>query len=75
MKVGLHPGQEILLNRLEEAGLKPDYQCRNGYCGHCVSRLEYGEVEYVQRPIAFFKTGEVVLCCAKAITNVVLEIE
>ncbi|WP_072000672.1 class I ribonucleotide reductase maintenance protein YfaE, partial [Klebsiella pneumoniae] len=48
--------------------------CRSGFCGMCRVRLLEGQVAYDETPIAFVKEGEVLVCCAKAKTDVTLEI-
>lgn len=36
-----------ILETMEQAGLLPEYNCRDGHCGACRCKLESGEVEYV----------------------------
>ncbi|NMV06885.1 2Fe-2S iron-sulfur cluster-binding protein, partial [Vibrio parahaemolyticus] len=49
-------------------------RCRSGFCGMFRVRLLEGQVAYDETPIAFVKEGEVLVCCAKAKTDVTLEI-
>jgi ferredoxin len=62
-----------LLETLEKAGLEPHYHCRDGFCGACHCKLVSGETEYQLDPLAFVRDGEVLLCCAVAKTDLVLE--
>ena len=48
VKVNWNPSFESILDLAEANGLTPDYSCRSGICHTCLSRLEEGEVEYVQ---------------------------
>jgi len=51
-----------LLQSLEVQGVKLPYQCREGYCGSCRTRLVEGDVAYLQPPIAWVNEGEVLPC-------------
>ena len=75
MNVDIVAGAGLLLERIEAMGFSPDYQCRSGYCGHCVSTLTSGQVTYRNRPLAFFRQDQVVLCCAEAITDISVKID
>jgi len=51
-----------LLQSLEVQGVNLPYQCREGFCGSCRTRLIDGEVAYLQPPIAWVNEGEVLPC-------------
>ena len=69
-----NPSFESLLDLAEAAGLSPDYSCRSGICHTCVCELRDGEVEYVQEPLDAPDEGNVLVCCAKPKTSVVLDL-
>ncbi len=51
-----------LLTAIENQGFRPEYQCRNGYCGACRTKLISGKVSYPNPPLAFVNQNEVLLC-------------
>jgi ferredoxin len=52
---------EPLLTQLEKAGIKPEYQCRNGMCGACRCKLVSGTVTQSDT-LAFVGPNEVLSC-------------
>jgi ferredoxin len=54
---------EPLLTQLENAGIKPEYQCRNGMCGACRCKLISGAVTQ-QDALAFIGPNEILSCCS-----------
>lgn len=58
-----HPS---LLDALEAHHVTVEYQCREGYCGSCRARLLAGQVDWVTRPLACLRQGEILLCCCRA---------
>lgn len=50
-----------LLEQLELAGLKPEFQCRDGICGICRCKLEKGSV-FQNKSIAFLEKNEILTC-------------
>lgn len=65
---------ESLLSLLEDAGLKPEFSCRAGVCGTCVQGLVSGEVDYFEEPLDEPDAGQVLLCCCRPKTSVVLDL-
>lgn len=57
-----------LLETMEQAGLEPEYNCRDGHCGACRCTLASGEVEYVGFAMAFTQRDEILPCICKAKT-------
>jgi ferredoxin-NADP reductase len=53
---------DSLLNMAEAEGVEVESGCRAGSCGSCLSRIEKGEVEYSQEPIADVTQGHCLLC-------------
>jgi ferredoxin len=63
-----------LLEVLEFHRIFIDYQCREGYCGSCRTRLVSGFVDYTIHPIAFLNEGEILSCSCRANGNIVIEL-
>ncbi|ASI96678.1 MULTISPECIES: class I ribonucleotide reductase maintenance protein YfaE [Vibrio] len=55
-----------ILETMEQAGLLPEYNCRDGHCGACRCKLESGEVEYVGFAMAYIQPDEILPCICKA---------
>ncbi|RIY33944.1 (2Fe-2S)-binding protein [Psittacicella melopsittaci] len=53
-----------LLQALEEQGIQPEYGCRTGFCGHCRTVAASGQWHYQDVPLAFIRSGQILLCCA-----------
>lgn len=65
---------ESLLSFAEDQGLQPDFSCRAGICGTCVSRIVSGDVSYFEEPLEELAEGELLLCCSRPKTSVVLDL-
>lgn len=70
---------ESLLDGALRAGLNLPHSCKGGRCGSCRARLLRGEVHYPRgRPAALTeaeeRAGDVLICQARALTPVALEI-
>lgn len=61
-----------LLETMEQAGLEPEYNCRDGHCGACRCTLLSGEVEYVGFAMAYIQGNEILPCICKAKTSLEL---
>lgn len=68
------PGRQSLLTLAEDQGLTPDFSCRAGICGTCLSRIVSGEVSYFEEPLEELAPGEVLLCCSRPTTAIVLDL-
>lgn len=68
---GEHPS---LLALLEANNICVEYQCREGYCGSCRTRLVKGEVSYAGQPLAFIQQGEILPCCCTANGDIEIEL-
>ena len=66
--------QRSLLDTLEAHRIQVEYQCREGYCGSCRTRLLKGKVCYTTPPLAFVQTGEILPCCCTASGDIEIEI-
>ena len=61
-----------LLETMEQAGLEPEYNCRDGHCGACRCTLDSGEVEYVGFAMAYTQANEILPCiCMHALCPIV----
>ncbi|AUI86362.1 (2Fe-2S)-binding protein [Vibrio azureus] len=61
-----------ILETMENAGLLPEYNCRDGHCGACRCILEEGDVEYVDFAMAYTAPNEILPCICKAKSDVKL---
>ncbi|WP_442113738.1 FAD-binding oxidoreductase [Pseudomonas sp. NUPR-001] len=61
-----------LLDCAEQAGLTPAFSCRAGLCNSCLTPLLSGTVEYSEAPLMTPEPGQVLLCCARPTSAVVL---
>jgi ferredoxin len=65
---------KTLLENLESSNIDMHSHCREGFCGTCRTRLVSGEVEYTIDPLAYIDDDEILPCCCRAISNIVIEI-
>lgn len=63
-----------LLDLAERAGLNPDFNCRAGLCGTCMSTLVSGTVEYFEEPLDPPPEGKVLLCCSRPLGPVAIDL-
>lgn len=69
-----NPSLDSILDLAEAVGLTPDYSCRSGVCHTCLSRLEEGEVEYMLEPLDPPEEGEILICCSRPTTDLVVDL-
>jgi uncharacterized protein len=65
---------QSLLSFAEEKGLAPEFSCRAGICGTCTSRIISGDVSYFEDPLEDVAQGDVLLCCTRPKTAIVLDL-
>jgi uncharacterized protein len=65
---------QSLLSFAEDQGLTPDFSCRAGICGTCTSRIISGDVSYFEDPLEDVAPGELLLCCSRPKTAIVLDL-
>ncbi|NGN97780.1 2Fe-2S iron-sulfur cluster binding domain-containing protein [Grimontia sp. S25] len=63
-----------LLEQLEQAGLQPEFQCRNGVCGACRCKLDKGNVAQ-DDAMAYLAAGEILTCRSTPSEDVSLEFD
>ena len=68
------PGCETILELAEQHGLDPDYSCRSGICHTCKCAIFEGEIDYVEEPLNSPGKGYVLICSARPVTNLVIDI-
>ncbi len=62
-----------LLALLESKGIVCESQCRSGFCGACRVKKISGNISYDKNIIAFMSEDEVLLCCAKVQSDLVIK--
>ncbi|KJY70779.1 (Fe-S)-binding protein [Vibrio coralliilyticus] len=62
-----------ILETMEQAGIEPEYNCRDGHCGACRCKLVKGEVEYVGFAMAYTQSDEILPCICKAKSDIEIE--
>jgi ferredoxin-NADP reductase/MOSC domain-containing protein YiiM len=74
MSVSWSSEHSSILELAEAQGLRPDFSCRSGICHTCMVPLARGEVVYECDPIDDPDPGQVLICCAKPKSDVVIEV-
>ena len=65
---------ENLLEFAEDQGVFPDFSCRSGICHSCQNELLKGKVDYTFEPLDPPYPGQVLLCCARPISSLVIDV-
>jgi ferredoxin-NADP reductase len=68
------PEYENLLEFAENQGIFPDFSCRSGICHTCQYGLLKGKVDYTFEPLDPPYPGQVLLCCARPRSNLVIDV-
>lgn len=68
------PFSRSLLEFAEDQGLAPPFSCRSGVCSTCSTRLIEGQVSYTEEPLDEPDPGHVLICCAKPLGPVSLDL-
>lgn len=66
---------ESILETLERVGMSVNYNCREGFCGVCRTKLLSGSVDYRIEPLAFIDDDEILTCCTVPTSNITIKIE
>lgn len=61
---------ESVLETLERADIDVHFNCREGFCGVCRTKLLSGSVEYKVEPLAFIDDDEILSCCTVPTSNI-----
>ena len=67
-------GAFSILSLAERRGLRLMNSCRTGLCSVCACRLDAGQVSYAVEPIERPPEGEVMICCARPTTSVMVNV-
>ncbi|CAL4320548.1 Uncharacterized ferredoxin-like protein YfaE [Buchnera aphidicola (Protaphis terricola)] len=65
-----------LLSTLKKNNIYIASQCKSGYCGTCRIKILKGNIIYlIKQPMAaLFKINEILPCCCKPISNIIIKI-
>lgn len=50
-----------------------EFQCKDGYCGACLTTIISGEAAYYGQPLVQLRDDEVLPCVCRSVTTVVLQ--
>ncbi len=64
---------QTLLDFAEHLGIIAPYDCRSGTCGACKCNIK-GRVHYAMEPVFTLKENEALLCCARPLENLSIEL-
>lgn len=67
-------GDKTLLTSLLSQKVDVLYHCREGFCGACRCKLKSGTVEYINEPLAFVRSGEILTCCSNPTSDIEIEL-
>ena len=62
-------GDNSILAELEKHNINISYNCRQGYCGHCIVNLIEGDIIHQDNLVPLAK-GEILACMAVPITDI-----
>ncbi len=65
---------KTLLESLEAHQVEVHFQCREGFCGACRTKLIEGQVDYLTDPLAFIDDDEILPCCCVAKSDLKLKL-
>lgn len=66
---------ETILDTLERENIDADYNCREGFCGVCRTKLVSGSIDYKVDPLAFIDDDEILTCCTVPTSNIEIKID
>lgn len=66
---------ESVLETLEREKIDVNYNCREGFCGVCRTKLLSGSVDYRVEPLAFIDDDEILTCCTVPTSDITIKIE
>jgi ferredoxin-NADP reductase len=67
------PDRGSVLNLAEACDVPARWSCRTGVCHTCVTPLLSGDITYSPDPLEPPSEGEVLICCARPATDIVLD--
>jgi ferredoxin-NADP reductase len=66
-------GQHSVLELADACDVPTRWSCRTGVCHTCVTALLSGEITYSPEPLEPAAAGDVLICCARPTTDIVLD--
>jgi ferredoxin len=63
---------KTLLENLETQAVSVEFHCRDGHCGACRSTIKSGTVNYINPPLVYLKENEILLCCSKSKSDIII---
>jgi ferredoxin-NADP reductase/MOSC domain-containing protein YiiM len=69
----LRPNQKSVLELADACDISTRWSCRTGVCHTCTTPLLSGTVSYRPAPLELPAEGEVLICCARPDTDIVLD--
>jgi ferredoxin len=69
-----HEGESVL-ETLERQNIEVNYNCREGFCGVCRTKLLSGSVDYRIEPLAFIDDDEILSCCTVPTSDISIKFE
>ncbi|SET19105.1 class I ribonucleotide reductase maintenance protein YfaE [Thorsellia anophelis] len=67
-------GEVTLLETLKKNNVRIDFQCKEGYCGACRTKIKKGSVQYITDPLAYLEPNDILPCCCFPLTDLELEL-
>ena len=74
LTVNWGPGYSSLLELAEACDVPVRWSCRTGVCQTCGTGLVAGAVSYTPDPVEPAGDGEILVCCAQPVTELVLDL-
>jgi ferredoxin-NADP reductase/MOSC domain-containing protein YiiM len=74
LTVAFDESRASLLEMAEDCDVPTRWSCRTGVCHTCSTPLLAGAVDYAPPPLTEPETGQVLLCCARPRSDVVLDL-
>jgi ferredoxin len=71
--VPFSPARRSVLELADACDVPTRWGCRSGVCHTCVTPLLSGDVSYAPDPLEAPADGEVLICCAQARSDIVLD--
>jgi len=69
----LSAGEDTVLELADACDISTRWGCRSGVCHTCTTPLLSGRVAYSPAPLGPPAAGEVLICCARPETDIVLD--
>ena len=66
-------GWRSVLDLADACDVPTRWSCRTGVCHTCVTPLLAGDVSYAPDPLELPADGQVLICCARPATDIVLD--